>query len=327
MSKSCSVFSVSPPAAGRAQVRRHDEHRVLEVDVRPLASVKPAVVHHLQQNVEHIRMRLLDLVEENHRVGPAMHGLGQLAALVVAHVARRRANQPRHGVLLHVLAHVDANHGLLVVEEKLGQRARGFGLAHAGRPRKMKLPIGRLGSLRPARERRMALATTVSAASWPTTRSRSRVSISTSFFTSPSSMRETGMPVHLLTMPAMSSSSTSSFNMRATPALPSCAALSLLQLRFELGQLAVLDLRGALQLPLRVCSSASKRSASMRFFNSLMWLMASRSLVQRARSAVICSVQFGHLALHFSRRSMLFASVSRFSASRSISSDVFWRSS
>ena len=44
-------------------------------------------------------------------------------------------------------------------------------------PRKMKLPMGRLGSLRPARLRRMALATTVSASSWPMTRWRRRSSI------------------------------------------------------------------------------------------------------------------------------------------------------
>jgi hypothetical protein len=40
-------------------------------------------------------VRLLDLVEQHHRVGPAPHRLGQLAALVVADVARRRADQPR----------------------------------------------------------------------------------------------------------------------------------------------------------------------------------------------------------------------------------------
>ena len=106
-------------------------------------------------------------------------------------------------------------------------------------PRKMKDPMGRLGSLNPARERRIALATTVNAGSCPTTRSRSRCSICTSFFTSPSSMRDTGMPVHLLTILAMSSSSTSSFNMRATPlpsfTAPSCAAFSLRSSASSLG--------------------------------------------------------------------------------------------
>ena len=37
-------------------------------------------------------------------------------------------------------------------------------------PRKRKLPMGRFGSDRPLRERRMALATARTASSWPTTR-------------------------------------------------------------------------------------------------------------------------------------------------------------
>ena len=78
-------------------------------------------------------------------------------------------------------------------------------------PRKIKLPMGRLGSLSPARLRRIALATSETASSCPTTRSCRRPSIWMSFCTSPSSMRETGMPVHLATIWAMSSSSISSF--------------------------------------------------------------------------------------------------------------------
>ena len=53
--------------------------------------------------------------------------------LVVADVAWRRADQPRDRVLLLVLAHVDAHHRLLVVEQELGQRARRLRLADAGR--------------------------------------------------------------------------------------------------------------------------------------------------------------------------------------------------
>ena len=81
-------------------------------------------------------------------------------------------------------------------------------------PRKMKLPMGRLGSCRPARARRMAFATASRASSWPTTRRCSRSSMWMSFSTSPSSSLLTGMPVHLATTSAMSSSSTSSFSMR-----------------------------------------------------------------------------------------------------------------
>ena len=86
----------------------------------------------------------------------------------------------------------------------------------------MNEPMGRLGSLSPARERRMALATRSSAASWPTTRWRRRSSMVTSFLTSPSSIFETGIPVHLETMRATSSSSTSSLSMRLPPWLSIC---------------------------------------------------------------------------------------------------------
>src|SRR5437588_615966 len=91
-------------------------------------------------------------------------------------------------------------------------------------PRKMNEPTGRLGSARPEREGRTALATASTASSWPTTRRCRFSSIRSSFWISPSISRETGMPVHLPTMAAISSSSTSSFS--SAPACwrsPSCA--------------------------------------------------------------------------------------------------------
>ena len=118
----------------RADVRGHDEHRVLEVHGAALRVGQAAIVEHLQEHVEDVRVGLLDLVEEHDRIGPAAHGLGELAALVEADVARRRADQAGHGVLFHVLAHVDADHGVLVVEQELGQRAGSFGFADAGGP-------------------------------------------------------------------------------------------------------------------------------------------------------------------------------------------------
>ena len=96
--------------------------RVLEVDRPALAVGQAAVVEDLEEDVEDVRVRLLDLVEQDDLVRPAADGLGQLAALVVADVAGRRADQPRDGELLHVLAHVDADQRGLVVEQELGER-------------------------------------------------------------------------------------------------------------------------------------------------------------------------------------------------------------
>src|ERR1051325_9221216 len=81
-------------------------------------------------------------------------------------------------------------------------------------PRKRNEPMGRRASWSPARARRTASETTRTASSWPTTRACRRSSMWTSFCTSPSSSRETGMPVHLATTSATSSSSTSSLSMR-----------------------------------------------------------------------------------------------------------------
>ena len=72
--------------------------------------------------------------------------------------------------------------------------------------------MGRLGSDNPARLRRMALATAMTASSWPTTRSWRASSMRTSLASSASMSLVTGTPVQRLTTSATSSASTSSFN-------------------------------------------------------------------------------------------------------------------
>src|SRR5829696_3259138 len=121
------------PDPSPGDVRGHDQHDVLEVHRAALAVGQPAVVHDLQQHAEDVGVGLLDLVEQDDGVRPAPDGLGELAALVVADVARRRTDQARDAVLLHVLRHVDADHRVLRVEEELGQRTGELGLADARR--------------------------------------------------------------------------------------------------------------------------------------------------------------------------------------------------
>ena len=110
-------------------VRGHDDDGVLEVGGAALVVRQPSVVQYLQQDVEHVGVGLLYLVEQQHRVGLAAYGLRQLATLVVAHVARRCTNQSADGVLLLILRHVDTCHHLLVVEQVFCQRLRQLGLA------------------------------------------------------------------------------------------------------------------------------------------------------------------------------------------------------
>jgi len=83
-------------------------------------------------------------------------------------------------------------------------------------PRKMKLPMGRLGSLRPARLRRMALATTGERGVLTMTRSAQAVLHGDELLhLAFEHLGDGGMPVHLETTAAMSSSSTSSLSIRA----------------------------------------------------------------------------------------------------------------
>ena len=113
---------------GRAQVRREDQHGVLEVDRAALAVGEPAVLEHLQQAVVDLLVRLLDLIEQHHRERLAPHLLGELAALLVADVAGRGTEQPRSGEAVVELAHVDLDERVVVAEQEVRQRLGQLGL-------------------------------------------------------------------------------------------------------------------------------------------------------------------------------------------------------
>src|SRR5690349_10858842 len=76
-------------------------------------------------------MRFLDFVKKDDRIQMTPHLFGELAAFFVADVARRGADEPRHAVLFHVFTHVDADHELFIVEQKLSQSTSQLGLPHA----------------------------------------------------------------------------------------------------------------------------------------------------------------------------------------------------
>ena len=96
-------------------------------------------------------------------------------------------------------------------------------------PMKMKEPMGRLGSLSPARARRTALEMMSIASCWPTTRLWSASSMRSRRSDSSALMRITGMPVHMLTTWAMSSSVTTgvSLAISACQVSRSCSIFSL----------------------------------------------------------------------------------------------------
>ena len=115
-----------------AQVGGEDDDGVLKVHGASLAVGDPAVVQDLQQHVEHVGVGLLHLVKEDDGVGLAAHRLGELAALLVAHISGRGTDQAGDGEFLHVFAHVDAHQILFAVKQGLGQGFGQLGLAHAG---------------------------------------------------------------------------------------------------------------------------------------------------------------------------------------------------
>src|SRR3984893_476096 len=65
--------NVLGPQIDGADVRGHNDDRVLEVDHAAFAVGQAPIVHHLQQNVEDVGMRFFDFVEENNRVWTTAH--------------------------------------------------------------------------------------------------------------------------------------------------------------------------------------------------------------------------------------------------------------
>ena len=112
-----------------AGVRRHDQDDVPEVRLAAVVVGQGRVVHHLEQDVVDVRVRLLDFVEQQNRVGGAADRVGEQSTLVEANVAGRGADQPGDRVLLHVLAHVEAGEG---DAEHLGELTRELRLADPG---------------------------------------------------------------------------------------------------------------------------------------------------------------------------------------------------
>ena len=114
---------------GGAGVGGHDQDHVAEIDLLAGMIGQLAVVHHLQQDVEEVRVGLLDFIEQQHAMRMLVDGVGEQAALVEADIAGRRADQARDGVPLHIFGHVEADQ---LDAERGGERLGGFGLADAG---------------------------------------------------------------------------------------------------------------------------------------------------------------------------------------------------
>mmetsp|Transcript_13083 Transcript_13083/g.37309 ORF Transcript_13083/g.37309 Transcript_13083/m.37309 type:complete len:356 (-) Transcript_13083:1633-2700(-) len=123
-----------------AHIGGHDHDTVREARGAALAVRQAPVLQDLQEQVEDLGVRLLDLVQDHDTVGPPPHGPGELAAarVVEAHVSRRRADQPGDAVRLGVLAHIQADQRLWVGVVLGCQDPAQLCLADTGGPRKVK---------------------------------------------------------------------------------------------------------------------------------------------------------------------------------------------
>ena len=80
-----------------------------EVGLAAVVVRERTVVHDLQQQVEYVRVRFFNLIQQQHAVRMLGDRLGQETALVEADITGRRADQARDRVALHVLGHVEAD--------------------------------------------------------------------------------------------------------------------------------------------------------------------------------------------------------------------------
>ena len=98
-----------PAGFGGPRVGGHHQHHMAEVRLAAVVVGQGAMVHHLEQQVEDVRVGLLDFVQQQDGMGIFVDLLRQQAALVEADVTRRGADEARHRVALHVLRHIEAD--------------------------------------------------------------------------------------------------------------------------------------------------------------------------------------------------------------------------
>ena len=88
---------------------------------------KLPVIHHLQQDIVQILMRLFDFIQQQYRMRVLINRIRQKPALIKADIARRRTNQARHAMAFHIFGHVEADQ---FNAKRLRQLLGDFRLAH-----------------------------------------------------------------------------------------------------------------------------------------------------------------------------------------------------
>ena len=112
----------------RAEVRGHHQHGVAKID-RPARGIGQATIaKDLEQEVMHVSVRLLDLIEQDHTERLQANAPGEFSV-----GSRGGPDQPRDRHRCVELAHIEADHALVGAKELLGQCLGGFGLTDTAR--------------------------------------------------------------------------------------------------------------------------------------------------------------------------------------------------
>ena len=78
-------------------------------------------------------MRFLDLIKEHNGIRFPADCLGELSSFFISYISGRCSDQTGHGIFLHVLAHIDTNHVILIIKQRCRQSFGKLCLADAGR--------------------------------------------------------------------------------------------------------------------------------------------------------------------------------------------------
>src|SRR5437762_12791991 len=77
----------------RADVRRHDDDRIAQVDALAASVGQPSLIERLQEQIEQVRTRLLHFVKQHNRVRIVFELVRQNPAALAADDAARHADQ------------------------------------------------------------------------------------------------------------------------------------------------------------------------------------------------------------------------------------------
>ena len=105
----------------RTEIGSHNDNRVFEIDHSTFVIGKPTVIQNLEKRIEDIRMGFFNLIEEDYGIRSPAHGFGELTALIIAHIPRRRTHQSGNTVALLIFAHIYSGEVILIIKEKLGK--------------------------------------------------------------------------------------------------------------------------------------------------------------------------------------------------------------